>query len=467
MAFGIFKKKEEHADVIYMNGHIYTQDAELPWATAVACKDGKILAVGDFEAMDSITDEDTEVIDLDGKYMFPGFIDAHDTYILNTFEDMYLQIDPIWDLDTVIEEVGDYAEGIDDGQVVFGYGYNEHALADYDEDELTKFIDEVCLDKAVILLGASGAHVMMNSVAKSIVMTVAEDAGLELEVIPPHFALDVLNPIDFEEAEYAVKNTVETMTDKGFTAHLSLMVPDFFENIFQNMLITLIGEDFDIKQRLHGSFFLNRCLNPRYVCKKLEAGRTNCMELDGMINYNTLKIEMIEDEELAYFTEEQLYETCELAASKNFDIHIDAADQESYDKAKNVLVKLREKNYNKSNFVIASDFDEDLSEYGIVSTWQTGYLNESVFSHSSSIKEAIWHLTLGAAEILGISDCNGSIEKGKNADFTVFEENPFDKDLRYFSRMHSEMIIVDGLCVYDVEAENEMEMYNMMMGIQM
>ena len=34
MAFGFFKKVET-ADLIFHNGHIYTQDPEMPWASAV------------------------------------------------------------------------------------------------------------------------------------------------------------------------------------------------------------------------------------------------------------------------------------------------------------------------------------------------------------------------------------------------------------------------------------------------
>ena len=37
MAFGFFKKVEA-ADLILHNGHVFTQNPELPWASAVACK---------------------------------------------------------------------------------------------------------------------------------------------------------------------------------------------------------------------------------------------------------------------------------------------------------------------------------------------------------------------------------------------------------------------------------------------
>ena len=65
MAFGFFKKTQA-ADIIFHNGHIYTHDPDFPWAEAVACTDGKISAVGDFDAMDSFNGKHTELVDLGG-----------------------------------------------------------------------------------------------------------------------------------------------------------------------------------------------------------------------------------------------------------------------------------------------------------------------------------------------------------------------------------------------------------------
>ena len=75
MAFGFFKKRE-YADIIFKNGLIYTLDPNQPEAEAVACKGGSILAVGDEEDMDALMGSDSEVVDLEGKVMLPGFIKA-------------------------------------------------------------------------------------------------------------------------------------------------------------------------------------------------------------------------------------------------------------------------------------------------------------------------------------------------------------------------------------------------------
>ena len=61
----------------------------------------------------------------------------------------------------------------------------------------------------------------------------------------------------------------------------------------------------------------------------------------------------------------------------------------------------------------------------------------------------------------------GSIEKGKDADFTVFEEDILHTDLKTFSRLHADMTVVGGEIVYDVDRENFDEMVSLLMNMQM
>ena len=79
MAFGLFKRNVA-ADTIIMGGKIYTQDLNLPWAEAVACKDGKIIAVGDYEALKDFEGRNTEFIYLENGIMLPGYIDMRTSY---------------------------------------------------------------------------------------------------------------------------------------------------------------------------------------------------------------------------------------------------------------------------------------------------------------------------------------------------------------------------------------------------
>lgn len=65
--------------IIYANGTIYTMDATQPRAQALAIDtvSGRILAVGTNDEVRRVGGHDTELVDLRGKTMLPGFIDAH------------------------------------------------------------------------------------------------------------------------------------------------------------------------------------------------------------------------------------------------------------------------------------------------------------------------------------------------------------------------------------------------------
>lgn len=63
-------------DYILVNGKFYTCNDELPWADAVAVKDGKFAAVGSWEQLSPCTAE-CPVYDLGGRLVLPGLIDSH------------------------------------------------------------------------------------------------------------------------------------------------------------------------------------------------------------------------------------------------------------------------------------------------------------------------------------------------------------------------------------------------------
>jgi len=66
-----------NADLILRGGEIITVNDRQPQAEAVAIRNGVILAVGDDRAVMKLKGSNTKVIDLGGKTLVPGFIDAH------------------------------------------------------------------------------------------------------------------------------------------------------------------------------------------------------------------------------------------------------------------------------------------------------------------------------------------------------------------------------------------------------
>ncbi len=71
--------------VLYLNGNIYTMDAAQPRAQAMAIDDatGRILVVGVNDEVRRVGGQHTHIVDLKGKTVLPGFIDAH-IHLLHT-----------------------------------------------------------------------------------------------------------------------------------------------------------------------------------------------------------------------------------------------------------------------------------------------------------------------------------------------------------------------------------------------
>lgn len=81
--------QDNSADKVFINGDVYTVNKKQPWAQSVAIKDGKIVFVGNENDINKYIGDKTNVVDLKGKMLVPGFQDAHvhpmEGISLNTF----------------------------------------------------------------------------------------------------------------------------------------------------------------------------------------------------------------------------------------------------------------------------------------------------------------------------------------------------------------------------------------------
>ncbi|MEP6686838.1 MAG: amidohydrolase [Gemmatimonadales bacterium] len=65
------------ADLVFRHGAVYTVDAARSWASAVAVRQGRIVYVGTDSLPDGLIGSGTEVVDLAGRMLLPGFQDGH------------------------------------------------------------------------------------------------------------------------------------------------------------------------------------------------------------------------------------------------------------------------------------------------------------------------------------------------------------------------------------------------------
>jgi hypothetical protein len=66
-----------HADLVLLNGKVWTVNEAQPQAEAVACRNGRIIAVGSTREIRKLVGAGTQTIDLKGRLVVPGFNDAH------------------------------------------------------------------------------------------------------------------------------------------------------------------------------------------------------------------------------------------------------------------------------------------------------------------------------------------------------------------------------------------------------
>ena len=162
----------EAAEVIYVGGDIVTLNDKQPNASALAIKDGKIMAVGERSEIEKgHKGAQTQVIDLDGKALLPGFIDAHSHYInaLSVANQAKLYAPPAGpgkDVESIIAELKKFASDrkIPKGEMIMGYGYDDTVMPEgrlLNRDDL----DAAFPDNPVRIDHVSMHGAVMNSMA--------------------------------------------------------------------------------------------------------------------------------------------------------------------------------------------------------------------------------------------------------------------------------------------------------------
>ena len=163
--------EEPRADVIFFNGDIVTMVTEDEVQQAIAIKDGKILYVGSQEDLESYQGGSTEMIDLNGRTLLPGFIDAHSHFSLamQTIDWANVSSPPVSDIksiDDIIARLKDHRheKSLGAGEWVIGWGYDPDLLLDQRHPNKLD-LDEAFPDQPVFLSHASGHLGVVNSAA--------------------------------------------------------------------------------------------------------------------------------------------------------------------------------------------------------------------------------------------------------------------------------------------------------------
>lgn len=146
-------------DRIYVNGRIWTADAARPWAQALAVAGDTLVCVGDDADIRSAAAAGTQVVDLQGRFVAPGFQDSH-----LHLPGPSLNSVPLEDLTTVAQmqaRLAEFAAAHPDLPWIIGRGWGYALFPDNVADRV--HIDAAVADRPVYLVARDGHMGLLNS----------------------------------------------------------------------------------------------------------------------------------------------------------------------------------------------------------------------------------------------------------------------------------------------------------------
>ncbi len=156
------------ADLVLINGKIVTVDKKIPEAQALAVKDGVIIEVGSNAKVERCIDENTQVIDLEGKLAIPGFTDAHGHFTGLGRSLMRLNLMNVKNWDEVVSLVKAAVQKAKPGEWIFGRGWHQEKWDKTPQPNVDGLpfhhaLSKVSPDNPVLLSHASGHASFANA----------------------------------------------------------------------------------------------------------------------------------------------------------------------------------------------------------------------------------------------------------------------------------------------------------------
>lgn len=124
---GSFEKK-----LAFINGNVITMDEKNPSAQAIFVIEDKVFKVGSDTEVENLIDEDTDVIDLEGQTLIPGFVDCH-AHPIN-FGLALMSVDcktpSVNSIKEIVEKIQAAADEEPEGEWIIGRGYDDFKLSE-------------------------------------------------------------------------------------------------------------------------------------------------------------------------------------------------------------------------------------------------------------------------------------------------------------------------------------------------
>jgi predicted amidohydrolase YtcJ len=362
----------EVGDLAFIDAKAYTLNEKAPWAEAVVVRDDTIIYVGDAEGAAELIGESTDVRDLGGQLLLPGFIDSHVHPLLGGAYATALSLETWGTVDEWVAAIADYAEANKEADLLFGYGFLATTFGPVGPTR--QQIDAIVPDTPVLIMD-EGFHAAWANTAALKALNITQDTA---DPVPGYsyykrdengdatgyllegtasMAMDGLNAITTDTIVEGTGIIIDIMNSYGVTAAFDAGIIDIDDVRDVKHLLDRLEATGYLTIRLVGSS------RPEIQEQYLTAVDTADLwrkELRGeRYHYNTLKIPddgtvegrtaaMFEDYQgepgnsgETVFTEEQMTHMITDAASRSMDVHVHALGERAIHETLNAIEAAR------------------------------------------------------------------------------------------------------------------------------
>jgi len=187
----------------FVNGKIYTVNEAQPFAQSIIVEGNKIIFVGSNDGAKKLLDTSTQIIDLNGKLMLPGFNDNHVHFISGGFYLLGIDLRPATSTTEFKNILKTYSEKFP-AKWING-GYWDHEKWESKDLPTKEMIDEVVSDQPVFVDRLDGHMAVANSYALNL-------AGITKDTQSPEGGLIVKDPLTGDPTGVLKDNAMSLIT---------------------------------------------------------------------------------------------------------------------------------------------------------------------------------------------------------------------------------------------------------------
>lgn len=158
------------ADLVLRGGKVATVDSALGDQQAIALTGHEIAAVGSNEKISAYIGPETEVVELNGRLVIPGFIEGHGHYMSLGRSKQILDLNNVRNWDEIVNKVAVAVDQAQPGEWIFGRGWHQDKWDSVPDDAVdgvprNNSLNAIAPDNPVLLGHASGHAAFANDAA--------------------------------------------------------------------------------------------------------------------------------------------------------------------------------------------------------------------------------------------------------------------------------------------------------------